>query len=569
MSQPITSPPTDADTTTGDGRGTPESGSWLWRRRLDEYPATGRRFVYLAIVVAVTVLFYYQLNVQYAVSASIISHYGMSFHYFLWVSVAGAVVGALGSLAAGVADRWGRANLVVGGVLAASLLVFFALPNAPDKTSYLVVFAVLSAVEGMTLVATPALIRDFSPQLGRGTAMAFWGAGPIVGTLVATQVVSHTLQGSTTWQDELRYAGVAGLVVFLVALIGLRELSPGLRDQVMVSLHDRELVEARALGIDPQPKGRGQWRQLLRLDIVGTAFSVAFFSLLYLSVVGNFVLYLSTTLGYSEQRANSLLNWFWISNLCGALVGGLLSDRLRVRKPFMLAGAIGSIAVTIVFTLVTRGAETSYDTFVWLLVAMGALNSLTFTPWLAGFTETVERRNPAATAAGLAVFGGALRLVAAGAAALLPVLATAVTPLVEHGAEVQAAARQTAPAQAIIKAHPQVFAELAKYGPGAVPPALSLRAVTEVGVKDLTVVQKAQPELLILKEHGPAVQKASEDVAGQWTSWWWVCVGGQVIFLPFVFVMAGRWRPRKAREDFEAHERTVARELAALSGSGV
>jgi hypothetical protein len=42
------------------------------------------------------------------------------------------------------------------------------------------------------------------------------------------------------------------------------------------------------------------------------------------------------------------------------------------------------------------------------------------------------------------------------------------------------------------------------------------------------------------------------------------CMAPQVAFLPFVFVMAGRWRPRKAREDLEAHERAAARELAAL-----
>ena len=31
-------------------------------------------------------------------------------------------------------------------------------------------------VEGICLVATPALIRDFSPQVGRATAMGFWTA---------------------------------------------------------------------------------------------------------------------------------------------------------------------------------------------------------------------------------------------------------------------------------------------------------------------------------------------------------------------------------------------------------
>ena len=60
------------------------------------------------------------------------------------------------------------------------------------------------------------------------------------------------------------------------------------------------------------------------------------------------------------------------------------------------------------------------------------------------------------------------------------------------------------------------------------------------------------------------VQEAQADNPGQWQTWWWVCIAGQALFLPFVFVMTGRWSPRKAREDELAHEEKVQRELAAL-----
>src|SRR5664280_3683445 len=88
------------------------------------------------------------------------------------------------SLAAGLADRWGRANLVTYGLLVTSVLVLVGLPNAPNKVTYLVLYAAVSLVEGMLLVATPALIRDFSPQLGRASAMGFWTLGPVIGGLV-------------------------------------------------------------------------------------------------------------------------------------------------------------------------------------------------------------------------------------------------------------------------------------------------------------------------------------------------------------------------------------------------
>src|ERR1700755_2470708 len=182
-------------------------------------------------------------------------------------------------------------------------------------------------VEGVILVATPALIRDFSPQLGRATAMGAWTMGPVIGSLVVTTVTSNTLDTSS-WQDEVRYSVIAGLAVFLVALFALRELSPGLRDQIMVSLRDRALVEARAKGIDPVAARRGEWRQMLRLDVTGSALAIALFLLLYFAAVGNFVVYFATTYGYSEQRANAVANWYWAANAIALVVVGLLSDRI-------------------------------------------------------------------------------------------------------------------------------------------------------------------------------------------------------------------------------------------------
>jgi hypothetical protein len=71
-------------------------------------------------------------------------------------------------------------------------------------------------------------------------------------------------------------------------------------------------------------------------------------------------------------------------------------------------------------------------------------------------------------------------------------------------------------------------------------------------------------DLAFIAAHGTAVTNAATSAPGQWKDWWWVCVGGQVVFIPFVLVMAGRWRPRKAREDEAEHERRVQEELAGL-----
>jgi hypothetical protein len=187
---------------------------------------------------------------------------------------------------------------------------------------------------------------------------------------------------------------------------------------------------------------------------------------------------------------------------------------------------------------------------------------------MAGFTETVEKHNPAATATGLAVYGWIVRAVVALSAAFLPLVVSSVTPLVEHGPTVNAAATQAAPALNIIGAHPRLFAELARYPAGHAPPALQAQAVAEVGLHGLRTVKAAGPDLAILRKYGAVVREASATNPGQWQNWWWICLAGQIVFVPFIFVMTGRWRPRQAAQDLAEHDKLVTRELASLQAEG-
>jgi MFS family permease len=125
--------------------------------------------------------------------------------------------------------------------------------------------------------------------------MGFWTLGPVVGSLVVAEVSSNTLNHMHAWQDQFIICGIVGLVVFVVAVVGLRELSPNLRDQLMVSMRDRALIEARAKGIDVQESLRRPWRQVLHLDIVGSAFAISVFLLIYFAEVGFLVIFLTST----------------------------------------------------------------------------------------------------------------------------------------------------------------------------------------------------------------------------------------------------------------------------------
>jgi MFS family permease len=550
--------------------------SVLWQRRLDRYPETRQRLWYLAIVVAATVVLYYELYVPGAVAPAIIAQYHMTFPYYVYISVVGNAIGAFSSLLAGLADRWGRANLVAYGLGVTGVLTLFGLPNAPDQFTFGVLFALVSFVEGIILVATPALVRDFSPQLGRASAMGFWTLGPVVGSLVLSEVSSNTITSLPAWQSQFVICGIVGLVVFAIALFSLRELSPNLRDQLMVSMRDRALIEARAAGIDVEKAIERPWRQMMTVRVIGSAFAISVFLIIYYTAVGFFTIYFTTIYGFSLAQANGIGNWFWGIDALSLIVVGVISDRLRVRKPFMLIGALGAIVMTIVFLTRATVPDTGYYTFVWIISVLAVFMAVAYAPWMASFTETVERINPALTATGLAVWGWTIRAVVALSIFALPFVVTSMTPLVQYGTEVATiAAKYHTEIKTIGVVDPTTLAALGKNPADA---EAGTKAVAEImqaqNVDQATALQRLKAagavpkeDLAFLQAHAAEVQQAAAATPGQWQNWWWVCVGGEVVFLPWIFVMVGRWRPRQAAADLAEHQARVDEELEQLSSS--
>jgi MFS family permease len=681
-----------AMTATAQGAAPAARANGLWRRQLDHYPNTRPRMGYLAIVVLVTIALYYALYIPGAVAPLIIAHFGMTFNTYIYIIVISNAVGAFGSLGAGLADRWGRANLTAYGVVIVGLLVLFGIPNAGNTFWYAFLFSIIGVVEGVILVATPALVRDFSPQLGRASAMGFWTLGPVLGSLVVAIVSTNTLNHLTAWQDQFIICGIVVLVVGAIAVVGLRELSPQLRDQLMVSMRDRALIEAKARGLNVDSLMQKPWRQMLRLDIIGSAFAISVFLLIYYTAVGFFTVYFTTLHGFSLSTANSIGNWFWAFDAGALIIIGIISDRVGVRKPFMVLGAVGAIVMTIIF--LNLGHGTTYATFAIVISINAVFLAIAYAPWMASYTETVEKHNPALTATGLAVWGWIIRAVIAISFLIMPLVVSSMTPLVTYGAQVSALstkyapelafaqshptvvaaaqkvppsviataqsipptvlataqkipptvvataqanatqlanAQKFAPELAVIQAHPALFAKLATYkNPATIPPALVAQAISAAGggakgLKILTTIAANQAaitgviaaapalktvapyaadlqtiapysaqlttiapysaqltlmapfsaqltalskvpaaDLAYLQAHGSDVVSAAAAAPGEWKNWWWVCVGGEVVFIPLIFLMAGRWSPRRAREDAEAHDRLVQEEMSKL-----
>jgi MFS family permease len=476
----------------------------LWNRQLHGYPNTGPRLWYLTVAVLATVILYYELYVGGGVAPLILEHFKMSFTFYVNMLVVSNLVGAFASLAAGLADRWGRANLVAYGLLVTGVMMF-VLPSAPNALVFAVLTIVVGVVEGMILVATPALVRDFSPQLGRASAMGFWTLGPVVGSLIVSAVATLTLPRLVTWESQFYIVGVAGVVMFVVALFGLRELSPGMRDQVMVSVRDAKVVEARAKEVTVDLSH--PWRQMMHADIILPALGISIFLLIYYTAVAFFTIYLTTIFAFSTSQANGLNAWYWAVDGVALVVAGVLSDRLRVRKPFMVVGTVIAVVMTIVFLTRATHPDTSYTSLAVIISLLAAGLAIAYAPWMAAFTETIERRNPALSATGLAVWGWLLRIVVTASLFFVPYVVGSMNTLVE------------APA----------YLEAAKQAGGSPAPALAAKLAE--------------------------IQAAAVAAPGQWQVWFWICVVAEIAFIPLMLPLVGRWSPKAARAEVEAHER--------------
>jgi MFS transporter, ACS family, D-galactonate transporter len=484
---------------------------WLLKRQLDTYPETRPRVTYLAITVLATITLYYELYVGGSVSTLILANLHMSFTFFVLTLAFGALIGAFGSLFAGITDRLGRANLVVFGLFFTGVFVAFILPAATNKWAFTIEGWVVGFVEGICLVATPALIRDFSPQVGRATAMGFWTSGPVLGSLIVSVVGSATVPAIVNddrfWTHEYRICGIAGLVVFVIALIGLKELSPRLRDQLMVTMRDRALIEAKAKGLtdaDIEAALRHPFRQLLKADVIVSSIAVSIMLLIYYTAVAFAVIYLTTVFGFSVKDANGLGNWNWGFNVIAVILVGIISDRFRVRKPFMVVGGVLAAVMTVIY-LLQAGHHPGYYTLAIMLALLSLGLGIAYTPWMASFTETVEARNPALIATGLAIWGWIIRIVVFAAYLCLPLVVNTVTPLVTYGPQVSAYAAQYKTELAFATAHPDVVATAQKIPPNVlasaqkIPP--DVLTIVKTDSVQLANAQKFAPELAVIQAH--------------------------------------------------------------------
>ena len=314
------------------------------------------------------------------------------------------------------------------------------------------------------------------------------------------------------------------------------------------------------------------------------------FLLLYYAASAFFTIYWATVfkdpsgVNLSTSQANSLNAWFWWADIVALIVFGVLSDLLKVRKPLMLVGAIGSIVMLVLFIHAADNPHTGLDTLITLEVLLAACISLCYAPWMAGYTEMVEAKNPALVGTGLALWGWILRLTVGLSFIFLPLVVNSVNPVVDNLQYAQTAPNGHAPfnVQQFQVEHPQLVAfatanaswlkplsdpkNAADRGRGprqparpaslAAAPRPSARWCSPTSLANLKEVNGPvwtyRTQLAYLSQHQDQLTNLLNGVAKspkQWQNWFWVCLGGMVLFIPTIWLNRGRWSPAKARED--------------------
>ncbi len=334
---------------------------FLFVHEIDEYPGTGKRTAYLALAVAATIVLYYTYFTQTGVTPNILQYYHMSFAFYVGIVVVSNLIGAFASLPASKTDQLGRSNVIIYGLLIVGLLVAVAVPACTTQWQFAITICALGLVEGAILVATPALVRDFSPQLGRASAMGFWTIGPVAGSLITSIVATNTINyflgpnppvwnHLSGWKWQFVISGAVSIVLFVVALFFMKDLSSRLRDQLMVTERDRALIEAKARGLseaDVEAATAHPWRQILKWDLIGSALGISLFLLVYYAASAFFTIYWATVftnshgLNLSTSNANYLNTWFWGADAVALIVFGILSDKLRVGSPSCWSASSG------------------------------------------------------------------------------------------------------------------------------------------------------------------------------------------------------------------------------------
>lgn len=388
-------------------------------RELTEYPTGGRRVKLVAVAVLACLIASYEAEIA-PVLPLLLEDLDMSLTTYGLVAGLSLIAGAISAAIGGrLSDKWGRVTLLVPTLLLTSFCVY-AMVLVQSATDLLVVRALLSFIEGAAATTTAGLVRDFAPRVGRAMAFGFWTWGPVGANFLGAAIAGWTLPIFGTWQSQFVIIGTVALLASLFIAANIADISPNLRAQVIASVDQIKQHEG-----DGKVQDWGRVRELLRhphiwAHLIGIT--------LWLVLYYTFALYgptmIQQSFGVTTAQAATVMAYFWVLNLAMLILVGWLSDRLQVRKPVSLAGAVLTTACSVYF-IGLMGSGPGMMMLSATGALLGAFMGIAFVPWMANFSEDAEDVKAILQGAAWGAWGMSIRVMILGVLLICPLVVEA------------------------------------------------------------------------------------------------------------------------------------------------
>jgi MFS family permease len=389
-------------------------------RELSQYPVGRRRLRYLLLAVMASLILNFEGQISPVVPL-LLSDLHMSLRTYGLIAAVSVTAGAVSAAIGGrLADRWGRTLLLIP-TLFLTAACDFATAFVTSPMQLLVVRSLLLFIEGAAVTTTAGLVRDFSPRLGRATAFGLWTWGPVGANFLAAGIAGATLPIFTSWRSQFIIIGSIALVCSVVITLFIADLSPQLRARVISSEAEMSTVEPAGADLPA-----GQVRQLFHSrQIWAHLGGITLWQVFYWTVQIFGPTILVQSFGLSGSLAATITAISWAINLLSLFAAGWLSDRLQLRKPLILIGAVcGLVAITYLVRLVGSG-QASAGQIVATNAALGAALALAYAPWMALYSEDVEDLRPDLQATAWGLFGLSVRFMILALLILAPIVTEA------------------------------------------------------------------------------------------------------------------------------------------------
>jgi OPA family glycerol-3-phosphate transporter-like MFS transporter len=375
-------------------------------RTLETYPVGAHRWAMLMLTVLATIISFYEFQFAPLLPLWIPTlHFSLE-NFTLFLLCAVLISGGSAMIGGPLADRHGRI-IVIDVCLAFIIVLTFANLLMTGFWSFVIVRGAMNLIAGLMWGALGGLTRDMSPRVSRGAAFGLLTVGAVGCIFLWNFISGETLPIFGTWQSQIWIMGILSILMYIPVLLWLKDLHPNLRLTIVESEstvaaapaeHLREMVtEVPASGGAAFKALLGRWE--VWVMVVGCV------GFLTISITSQtfFPVMFTRAFHYSPAEADKMASYFWLLNLFVLVPAGLLSDKLRVRKPLVLIGTVASLAVLIWWIGTFSNPLPPFQLSAVMFV-LGGLVAFGFIPWCAQYSELLEDISPALQASGWSFF---------------------------------------------------------------------------------------------------------------------------------------------------------------------